>query len=175
MTEEDWDIAVWAFPEWAARLDGVRTIGLLSPYPKQAALIEHLFPRRVVTRLTIREWDLNHRHPEKYDLLVAFHVLAQSSRPAVWFENLFASCRVLWLQEIIDRWRGGPDRQLGHDGESTRFSYLPGFRSHFDGAFDIATAGEVRRFVSYPGGGDRSVHFIAEMVARAPEPAVTSG
>src|SRR5262249_50898890 len=144
-------------------------------YPKQAALIEHLFPRRVVTRLTIREWDLNHRHPEKYDLLVAFHVLAQSSRPAVWFENLFASCRVLWLQEIIDRWRGGPDRPLGHDGKSPRRSSSPGFRPPFPVAFHTAPAGEVRRSVSSPGGGARSVPFIAEMVARAPEPAVTSG
>jgi hypothetical protein len=172
MTPEDYRMYEEVLPEWAEKIKTTDSVAVLSPNPQQLALLQRLFPEANVQAVPRHQgsrdlgaWDLNYPSIKCWDLVVAQNVWHYSPRPLLWFRNAFAACRDLWVQDLIDRWRGEPDG-LGPDGDTMRYCLLPGYRSSHPVSFDLCWVGNghLLDFRQYHGGGTPerpAKHFLA--------------
>jgi hypothetical protein len=159
MTESD----LKAYKNWElwSRSIDPKIIGLLSCNQQQYNIIHELFPNSEIIQYGINSWNLNNSQKRLHDLIVACNVFHYSDNPQLWFYNVLSCTNVLWIQDIINRYRGN-DSQLGFDGDSMRYSYQD-FKSSFEHTVDISQFGDVQRFFYYKSEESNSDHFLAEI------------
>ena len=169
MIEEDYEQYKICFPGWAVQCGGwlsaelgkAYTICLLSPNNEQKKLFKELFPEAHLTIKTKKDWDLNNKSTDKYNVIVAMNVFHYSYAPTLWFKNVFNSCSYFWLQDLIKRDRG--PRQLGADKDAIRYQLSPKIISNYMGAFDLNRYKKrMLHFKTYKD-PKNSIHFICNM------------
>ncbi len=140
MRKEDIEQYNVHFPLWAGLTPGVKKICLLSGDAEQEAILKRVFPKAQVKNVSREQWDLNQPCTEKYDLIVAMNVFMYSPDPALWFGNVLARCRHVWIQDLVCGQRGstgelgsGPDG----DGDSMRYTVKPVLKARYEYAYDI--------------------------------------
>ena len=166
MVPEDYEQMQAAFPLWKKN-HYLKEICLLSPNKKQYQLIKGLFPKSNISVCTVRNWNLSKKNKRKYDLVCAMNIFHYSKQPLLWFNNVLNSCRYFWLQDLIIRYRSekGMPFQLGNDGDSMRYCFLPEVKSTFKNAFDLSIfAQRIVNFKTYSTQGNpTNLHFILNM------------
>lgn len=112
------------FPYWAQLVGDIRDICLLSGDGPQEQALWDVFPSARVSNVHRNTWDLNNPGQWDYDLIVGMNVFMYSPDPDLWFRNVFARCRYLWIQDPVCAKRGEVECGDGPngDGDSTRFS-----------------------------------------------------
>lgn len=147
------------FPKWKEELPyEFLTIGLLSPNSEQVEYIQSLFPQAKCSSLYFHNWDLNKRERYKFDLIVAMNVFHYSTDPETWFENIFCSCRVFWMQDINSRKRGKNGEELCGDGDSVRYYYKDKLPEKGKPSYELPNPWSLEVYEDHKG----SIHFLAE-------------
>jgi hypothetical protein len=173
MVPEDFQAIQKYFPRW--KKPQIQEIALLSPNHQQYSYLKQLYPTAALHVCTIKSWNLNNHSSRHYDLVCAMNVFHYAKDPALWLGNVLDCCRIFWLQDLVNRYRGGYPRQLGADGDAMRYSLLPKVKSTFEGAFDLSTYRELMEFHTYKADG-KNLHFICQMRGHAkPEDIEHSG
>jgi len=82
--------------------------------------------------------------------------------PNVWLDNLLNSCRLLVIQDLIDRRRGGRLGQLADDGDTMRYSFVTnGVHSSYECAYDLSQHADKLRYLDVYSTRDSARHFCA--------------
>ena len=168
MVPEDYEQMRIYFPLWK-KGHSFTEICLLSPNKKQYQLLRELFPKSNISVCTVRDWNLNEKSKRKYDLVCAMNIFHYSKQPLLWFNNVLDACKYFWLQDLVIRYRSekGPPFQLGNDGDSIRYCFLPEVKSTFEKAFDLSIfANRIVNFNTYStesGLEKPNLHFILNM------------
>lgn len=143
MRPEDLEQYRQHFPHWAALTHDVRSICLLSGDGPQEQVLREVLPAAHVGNVTRDLWDLNEslNRASGFDLIVGMNVFMYSPDPDLWFRNVFAGCRYLWLQDPVCGKRGPVE--LGNhdtgDGDSARYGYDTLLRPRIEaGAYDLS-------------------------------------
>ena len=137
MIEKDLSAYSRYFTKWCNQLDYLEYVCMLSPNRQQYDFVKRLFPKAKLHWSTVNDWDLNKSNDAKYDLIIACNVFHYSPNPDLWFKNVLDSCRYFWIQDLIDRYRSS-NGQLGTDGDSRRYSYMPDYKSEYPESFDLS-------------------------------------
>jgi len=124
------------FPEWKKLTSDVKTICVHSPAGGEIDILSELFPMADISRLGESTWNLLKTAPQKFDLFVTNNTFMYSTDPQAWFDNIMASCRYAWIQDVI-RGRRDPERECGNDGDRMRFKYEPRASARLPEAYDL--------------------------------------
>lgn len=124
------------FPEWKKLTSDVKTICVHSPAGGEIDILSDLFPVADISRLGESTWNLLEQAPQKFDLFVTNNTFMYSTNPQAWFDNIMASCRYAWIQDVI-RGRRDPERECGNDGDCMRFKYEPLAVARLPEAYDL--------------------------------------
>ena len=162
MIKQDYTNYQTHFPIW---YNNEKSFCLLSPNKEQEDLITTLFPNATITVKRKGEWDLNKKNKGKYDVIIAMNIFHYSPDPELWFNNVFNSCKQFWIQDLISRRRGtAKDTELGTDGDSARYQFLPDIHSILLNAFDVNFYKDRILYVkTYKGDKDGSLHFMCKL------------
>lgn len=153
MRREDYEQYSAHFREWASLATDVRSVALLSGNGEQESIMRGVFPAASVRNVTRAEWDLSLPGSHSYDLIAAMNVWMYSPDPDLWFRNVLARCRHLWIQDLTCGQRSGrgevADGPDG-DGDCMRYSVSPLLRARYEHAYDLAAHQErLVRLVAY--------------------------
>lgn len=150
------------FPRWKETTKDVSTICVHSPAGSEVSLISELFPLSEIVLLNETRWNLLGPAPQKFDLFVTNNTFMYSTNPQAWFDNVLASCRYAWIQDIV-RGRRDPEKECGGDGDSMRYKYEPDAVARLPEAYDLHKLDKhIREFVTWESTGSGqydSVHF----------------
>jgi peptidoglycan/xylan/chitin deacetylase (PgdA/CDA1 family) len=145
----------------------LQRVALLSPSREERAM----FPHAQV--FTVKDWDLGRPKPElRADLIIASHVFHYAADPALWFDNVRASCRAFLCLDLIRRKRSA-EAELGKDGDRMRYS-VGEHRAVLPGAFELSALGEqVLALRTFDGGRNEhgeALHFAALLEGKLRQP-----
>lgn len=111
-----------------------------------------------------QDWDLNKPGTRTADIIVLCNVFHYSPDPALWFKNVLACCKELWITDIICRRRGG-NSELGADGDAVRYS-LGGVAIPEAKIFYLDDLEDkLQAFWTYDAGSFRAGHLCINFVA----------
>jgi hypothetical protein len=128
------------FPHWAKLTEGVQDICLLSGDNAQRDVLCDAFPDARVNNVHVDTWDLNQPGRWDYDLIAGMNVFMYSPDPDLWFKNVFAQCRYLWLQDPVCGRRGAVELGDGPtgDGDAMRYGFDPLLRTRLPNGYDLS-------------------------------------
>lgn len=115
-----------------------------------------------LTILTKNEWDLNYKSKYNFDIIIANNILHYSNNPQLWIDNIFNSCNLFLIQDLMKRQRSA-NNEYGNDGDSTRYSFN-GY-DYIENSFNISSLNhKIINSYIYDGGSneydDNPKHFI---------------
>src|SRR3990167_5550836 len=147
MRPEDLEQYRQHFPHWTkllwemigAESERQFGIGLLSGDTAQYNVLSDCFGQEVAcVDVTRRDWDLNEPGRVNFDLIVGMNVFMYSPDPDLWFRNVFARCRFLWIQDPVCGKRGPVELGDGPtgDGDAMRYGFDPLLKTRLPNGYD---------------------------------------
>lgn len=138
MKASDANAMLQFYPRWVTRhvKNDVNSIGIISPSAEELYILDVAFPWAGITQLSKDTCDLDKPLTQKFDLMMFSNVFMYSKDPALWFSNIFPKTKYILIQDLILGQRM-KDRELGDDGDSSRFCYPPNYMSRIPG-YDLS-------------------------------------
>lgn len=153
------------FPLWKQRLGqepGSICVHSATKEGEEVRFIRDLFPFSDVVLLDEQQWNLMGAAPREFDLFITNNTFMYSRDPQRWFDNVLASCKNVWMQDIC-RGRRDPEKELGNDGDSMRYRLEGIMEARLPNAYDLDKTGgqivELKHWSSSGAGLDDSLHF----------------
>lgn len=163
MRGEDIDAMALKWPEWVGYAGRVTSVCSIDPSGDEQHLIDRFWPDAEHNYIQRSGWDLGNPSDRTWDIVVVSNVFMASTDPELWFRNVLASCRFLFIQDGIRGKRGERQGELGDDGDEMRYSYPPEAQASLPTAYDMRKLGDrVVGFHHYPlDHKGAAVHFVA--------------
>jgi len=165
--KEDYVACENAWYIWSNLVSNCKQITCCSLFDEQVAPLHKLFPGAKITETDIDTWNLNYPSGVISDIVVVCNVFQASKTPSLWFNNILANCRYLWLQDLCMRQRGSDGAELGtKDPDSMRYTLGVKKLPNFEHPFDLNQFGDrLLDFMLYDAGSMKNRRLTINFVA----------
>lgn len=148
-------------PLWTDRVSP-QSIIALSADPQEMSALRGMFPNARIEQVGKEGWNLDELFEGQWDLAWTAFTFMCAAEPRKWIDNILVSCQNVWIMDLVEGWRGGPDGAecATNDYDVMRY-HLPGHRAVWHAAFDLGSYGDQLKDYRVYSSDNKSRTFIA--------------